>query len=221
MAKGPKRLDLSLYLTREPVTLAVLTGMAVLFLLAVTGLSHLYEAQEASLADRWAARGVDDLNAQHFQVAITDFRSALMYDRDNGAYQLSLAQALMGLKRTDEAYAYLINLWERQPENAVVNLELARIAVQKRQTERALRFYHNAIYATWPGNQESERRKARLELINYLFQINARTQAESELIALEANVGEEADAARRSVSARAGLRPRHGRLPRKPEAGAE
>ncbi|HZP07224.1 MAG TPA: tetratricopeptide repeat protein [Terracidiphilus sp.] len=190
MTQGPKRLDLSLYLTREPVTLALLTGLAGLLLLAVTGLSRLYHAQQESLAERWSARGVEDLNVQRFQIAVTDFRTALLYDRDNEAYQLSLAQALLGLKRTDEAYAYLINLWDRQPENGVVNLELARIAVQKGQTDRALRFYHNAIYATWPDFQE--RRKARLELINYLFGIKARTQAESELIALEANVGEDA-----------------------------
>jgi tetratricopeptide (TPR) repeat protein len=193
MTKEPKRLDLSLYLSREPVILAALTGLTVVLLLAVTGLSHLYDAQQASLAERWSARGVDDLNAHRYKVAITEFRTALLYDRDNGAYQLSLAQALMGLKRTDEAYAYLINLWERQPENGVVSMELARIAVQKGQTDRALRFYHNAIYATWPGNQETERRKARLELIDYLLKINARTQAESELIALEANAGEDAD----------------------------
>ncbi len=190
MTKGPKRLALSLYLTREPVTLAVLTGAAIVFFLFVTGLSRLYQAQQESLADRWSARGVDDLNAQRFRVAIVDFRTALLYDRDNAAYQLSLAEALLGLKRTDEAYAYLINLWERQPENGVVNLELARIAVQKKQGDRALRFYHNAIYATWPDFQG--RRKARLELIDYLLRTNARTQAESELIALEANVGEDA-----------------------------
>ena len=193
MTKEPKRLDLSLYLSREPVILAALTGLTVVLFLAVTGLSHLYDAQQESLAERWSSRGVNDLNAHHYKVAITEFRTALLYDRDNAAYQLSLAQALIGLKRTDEAYAYLINLWERQPENGVVSMELARIAVQKGQTDRALRFYHNAIYATWPGDQESERRKARLELIDYLLHINARTQAESELIALEANAGDDAD----------------------------
>jgi tetratricopeptide (TPR) repeat protein len=191
MTRELKRLDLSLYLSREPITLALLTGLAVVLFLAVTGLSRLYQAQQQSLAERWSARGVTDLNAQRFTVAMTEFRTALLYDRDNGAYQLSLAQSLMGMKRTDEAYAYLINLWDRQPENGVVNLELARVAVERKQTERALRFYHNAIYATWPANQE--RQKARLELIDYLLQINSRTQAESELIALEANVGDDAD----------------------------
>ncbi len=197
MIQEPKRLKLSFqslspYLSREPVTLALLTGLTIVLFLAVGGLSRLYHAQQASLAVRWAGRGVNDLNADRYKVAITEFRTALLYDRDNGAYQLSLAEALLGLKRTDEAYAYLINLWSRQPENGVVNLELARIAVSKKETERALRFYNNAIYATWPGDQETERRKARLELIDYLLRNDARTQAESELIALEANVGEDA-----------------------------
>jgi tetratricopeptide (TPR) repeat protein len=200
MTREPRRLIFSLpslapYLSREPVMLAVLTGLTIVLFLAVGGLSRLYHAQLASLAVRWAGRGVDDLNAGHYKVAITEFRTALLYDRDNGAYQLSLAQALLGLGKpdsTDSAYAYLINLWSREPENGVVNLELARIAVGKKETDRALRFYHNAIYATWPGNQETERRKARLELIDYLLRTNARTQAESELIALEANAGDDA-----------------------------
>jgi tetratricopeptide (TPR) repeat protein len=197
MIQEPKRLNLSFqslstYLSQEPVTLALLTCLTVVLFLGVGGLSRLYHAQQESLAVRWAGRGVDDLNAGHYKVAIVDFRTALLYDRDNGAYQLSLAQALLGLGRTDQAYAYLINLWGRQPENGVVNLELARIAVGKNETDRALRFYNNAIYATWPDNQEIQRRKARLELVDYLLRTNARTQAESELIALEANVGENA-----------------------------
>ncbi len=192
MNPGPKRLDLSLYLSREPVILALLTGLAVVSFLAVTGLSRLYQAQQESLATEWSARGVHDLNAGHYKLAITEFQTALQYSRGNDDYQLSLAQALLGLDRTDEAYAYLINLWDRQPENGMVNLELARIAVERSQTEQALRFYHNAIYATWPGNLEAERRKTRLELIDYLLRINERTQAESQLIALEANTGDDA-----------------------------
>ena len=77
---------------------------------------------------------------------------------------------------------------DREPENGLVNLELARIAVQKRQTEQALRYYHNAIYATWPEDQEGKRRDARLELLEFLLDTNARAQAESELIALAENV---------------------------------
>jgi tetratricopeptide (TPR) repeat protein len=192
MSLEPKRLDLSLYFSREPIILAVLTGLAAVAFLAVTGLARLYQAQQESLALEWSSRGVSDLDAGHYKMAIAELRTALQYSRDNDAYQLSLAESLLGLHRTDEARAYLINLWEKQPENAVVNLELARIAVGKGETVQVLRFYHNAIYATWPSNQETERRRARLELIDYLLRINARTQAESELIALEANQGDDA-----------------------------
>ena len=71
----------------------------------------------------------------------------------------------------------------------LVNLELARIAVQKGQTEQALRYYHNAIYAAWPSDQEGKRREARLELIEFLLNIGAKAQAQAELIALQENLG--------------------------------
>jgi tetratricopeptide (TPR) repeat protein len=183
--------DLRFYVTREPVILAVLTLLAVVFFLAVTGLSHIYQAQQEALGSRWFNRGTGHLQARHYDRAVIEFRTALLYARDNYSYQLNLAESLIGLKRTDEAHAYLINLWDREPENGLVNLELARIAAQKGEDERALRYYHNAIYATWPSGQEGKRRETRLELIEYLLGANALPQAQSELIALAANLGDD------------------------------
>src|SRR5580700_8283605 len=179
------------YLRQEPVILALLSGLAVIFFVAVTALSHLYQAQQEFLGNRWFMRGTTDLKQRHFDAAVMEFRSALLYSRDSYAYRLNLAESLIGLKRTGEAYAYFINLWDREPENGLVNLELARIAAQKGETEPALRYYHNAIYATWPGDQEAQRRNTRLELIEYLLGIHARAQAQSELIALAANLGDD------------------------------
>ena len=176
------------YLAEEPVILTLLSALAVVLFLAVTGLSHIYHAQRDSLGNRWSNRGAADLKQRRFESAVSDFRTALLYSRDNYSYQLSLAEALIGLKRANEASAYLVNLWEREPENGFVNLELARIAAQKRQAEQALRYYHNAIYATWPGDQQIERRDTRLELIEFLLNNNAKAQAQSELIALAANL---------------------------------
>jgi tetratricopeptide (TPR) repeat protein len=189
MITEPRRLDFSPYLRREPITLALLTGMAIVFFLAVSALSNMHDAQRESLAERWAGRGVADLKARQYQPAVVDFRTALLYTRDSSAYELSLAQALMGLGRDDEAHAYLINLWEREPDNGLVSLELARIAANKGQTEQALRYYHNAIYATWTGDHDAARHQARLELINYLLRINAQPQADAELIDLSASYG--------------------------------
>ena len=94
-------------------------------------MSRAYHAQREALGNRWFTRGVADLNARRYDKAVADFRSALLYSRDNYHYQLDLAEALIGLVRTGEAYSYLLNLWEREPENGLVNLELARIAAQR------------------------------------------------------------------------------------------
>ncbi len=191
MTKEPQKRDFSVYLRREPVLLALLSGMAVLAFLAVGGLSRMFHAQQDALAIRWSTRGVNDLQAQRFQNAVTEFRTALLYSRGNFDYELSLARALLGLKRTAEAEAYLVNLWSQRPENGLVNLELARIAAARGDMAQALRYYHNAIYATWHGDQEAQERNARLELINYLLGINAKTQAQSEMISLAANLDDD------------------------------
>jgi tetratricopeptide (TPR) repeat protein len=180
-----------LYLRQRPVMLALLSLAAVIFFVIVSGLSRAYHDQREALGDRWFHRGVADLNAKRFDAAVTEFRTALLYSRDNYDYQLNLAEALIGQKHTGQASAYLLNLWEREPENGLVNLELARIATQKGQTEQAVRYYHNAVYAAWSGDQESIRREARFELIQFLLGANARAQAQSELIALAENVGDD------------------------------
>jgi tetratricopeptide (TPR) repeat protein len=186
-----KLLGLRLYVKQQPVMLALLAVLGVIFFLGVAGLSRAYHAQRKALGSRWFSRGMSDLNARRYDIAVTEFRSALLYSRDNYDYQLNLAEALLGLGRTAEVYSYLANLWEEEPENGVVNLELSRIAAQRGQTEQAQRYYHNAIYAVWPDDQEGRRRETRLELIEYLLSINARAQAQAELIALQENLGED------------------------------
>ena len=179
------------YLTSEPVLVAILSVLAVVLFLFVGGLSKMYHAQQNSLGDRWFTRGIADLNAQNFDAAMLEFRTALRYSRDNYDYQLNLAKSLIGLRRTAEARSYLVNLWERRPENGEVNLALARIAAQNNQSDQAQRYYHNAIYATWPADEQTQRRETRVELIEYLLKNKANEQAQSELIALAANLGDD------------------------------
>jgi len=179
------------YLRKRPVMLAILSVLAIAFFLAVAGLSRLYYDQRQALGARWFTRGVADLNAKKFDTAVTNFRAALLYSRDDYSYQLNLAEALIGQGHTGEASAYLLNLWEREPENGVVNLELARIAAQQGHTQEAVRYYHDAVYATWPQDEEWRRRNARVELIELLLRIQAPAEAQAELVALAKNVAEE------------------------------
>ncbi len=189
---SPERLSrVRLYLRQRPVMLVLLTAVTVVFFVFVAALSRAYQDQQRSLGNRWFQRGVADLSGKRYQAAVTDFRAALLYSRDNYTYQLNLAEALLGMNRRAEASAYLLNLWDRQPEDGLVNLELARIAAQKGQTQQAVRYYHDAVYAVWPTQQEIQRREARLELIELLLRSNAKAQAQAELIALSENANED------------------------------
>src|SRR5579864_2222488 len=108
-----RKIDFGSYMRQQPVMLAMLAVLGVIFFLAVAGLSRIYHAQRDALGRRWFTRGLTDLKAERFDRAITEFRSALLYSRDEYAYQLNLAEALVGSKRSGEAYSYLVNLWER------------------------------------------------------------------------------------------------------------
>lgn len=184
------RLRWPIPLRREAVTLVFLCGLSIVLFIGVTALSQLFHAQQGALSDRWAARGQQDLSNSRFAAAADDFHAALRYSHDSYSQQLGLAEALIGMKRIDEADVYLVNLWQQEPENGIVNRELARIAAGKGDRVRALRYYHNAIYAIWPGAEEKERLNTRWELIKYLLSIQSTTDAQSELIALGAEVGD-------------------------------
>ena len=191
MTSSSNRLNLRAFATSQPLSLAFLTAFTIVVFLAVTAISRIYNTQQLALAGRWSSRGSAELKAQHFPAAISDFRTALLYSRDDATYELYLAQALMGEKKYDEAVAYLTNLWDRHPEDGEVNLELARVAAAKGDTNGAIRYYHNAIYSIWPADLERERRKARFELIDLMLRDRAYAQAQAELIALSANLGDD------------------------------
>lgn len=179
------------YLAREPFIVTLLATSALVLFLMVSALSHAFHREQQLLGERWFSRGVAELADSRYDRAESDFRTALLHAPENDSYQLNLAEALIGEGRNAQARAYLLSLWDREPENGMVNLQMARVAVQEHNREEALRYYHNAIYSTWPDTlpeaREQQRRDARLELIHYLLSIGAKPQAQSELIVLAAN----------------------------------
>jgi tetratricopeptide (TPR) repeat protein len=173
---------------RELLVTLALTGIAVLAFASVFALVSRFHAWQLHLADRLYRQGARALKARVPRMAIDDFRSALSFDQDNYLYQFSLAEALEADNRVDEAHSYWLDLYDRKPEDGAVNLELGRLAAQQRATDRVLRYYHNAIYGLWEAEPETNRHTARLELIEYLLRDNRRTQAESEIIAMQAGL---------------------------------
>jgi predicted Zn-dependent protease len=189
MANNPaKDPQLSWYSAREPLIIMALSAAAIAFFFAVLALSKFFDSHQSARADEYFQQGTLDLRNHHPDAAVNDFHAALTYSRDSYATQLSLAQALLVLNHTEEALQYLTNLWQREPENGMVNFELARIYAEKGDATQALRYYHNAIYAIWNQDQDPVRRSSRLELINFLLARQLHGQAESELIALQSNL---------------------------------
>lgn len=172
------------------VLLVLLVGAVVAF----AGVSHLvsrFNTNQRVRGYKLYGRGLSELQAGKQEDAIEAFRAALTCDPNNGAFQLSLARALRDTgdpQRLDEAQSYLESLWQRTPQDGPVNLALGRLAARRGSVEDAVRYYHNAMYGVWSSDAADNRRKARLELIDFLLQKGARPQAQSEIIALTASL---------------------------------
>jgi tetratricopeptide (TPR) repeat protein len=161
-------------LTLLAVTLALSTATVFLF----RAFSHL----RGQLAQRWLTRGEAALHSGNPAQAVDDLRSALAYAPGQRSIEIDLAEALAGAGRTQEATSYFTTLWEAEPGNGTINLQLARLAVRQGNESEALKGYRAAIYGTWEGDGSIRRRAVRLELVEYLIDRHRLDQARGELI---------------------------------------
>jgi cytochrome c-type biogenesis protein CcmH/NrfG len=107
-----------------------------------------FTANQQARGRKLYEQGHEAAEAGHYDDAIAAFRAALTCDPSNSQYQLSLARALRDSndpRRLEEAESYLIALWQRAPQDAAVNLALARVAAHRGSIEDATRYYHNAM----------------------------------------------------------------------------
>jgi len=175
------------------VTFAVLAGA-----FGATALAgRLYHDTRRALAEFWLQQGSEDLRRNRPSAALSDLQTALIYARQDvpeaqqQAYSLNLAQALVANHRLGEAHAYLLDLWERTPDSAKLNLELAHLAVGMGDDSEARRYYANAIYGIWDGSSQQvqkNQRDTQLEFCRYLIDRGDATAAQSVLLAVAASL---------------------------------
>jgi len=174
---------------RESFMLAGLVVVIAAFFSLTTLAAHAYHRKQEQFAVQWYQRGEEELKSSRPGAAVEDFRNALAYSRDNDLYRLRLAEALMTDNRPQEARAHLLSLWEKEPGDGTINLELARLAVMWGDTRQAVRYYHAAIYGVWPDDPQQHRMQIRFELSEYLLSrhtIQDTREAQAELVALVA-----------------------------------
>jgi len=186
------RLQFSKFVPRSaPAVLVVLLLGAMAAFAAVSHLVTRFNLNQQARARKLYAQGLADQSAGNLNAAVDEFRAALTGDPSNSRYQLALGRALRDTgdpRRLEEAKSYLQDLWQRAPEDGTINLALARVAAKQNSLEDAFRYYHNAMYGVWNSDAEANRRKARLELIEFLLQKDHRVEAQPELMALAAGL---------------------------------
>jgi Flp pilus assembly protein TadD len=143
-------------------------------------------------AAEWYRRGQDQIDHKDLDDAIDSLRRATARDRNETRYALALARALTLNRDYEAARQELLTLRESAPEDPEINLQLARLAVERQDTTEALRYYRNAQYAPWPPDQTNARRQVRFEFVRYLLAHAQTNRAQAELLALEADLPDDA-----------------------------
>ncbi|MGH9524999.1 MAG: tetratricopeptide repeat protein [Terriglobales bacterium] len=177
------------FLHREPVLIAAIIGIAVGLWLIAHGLTTAYSHRQDVLARSWYESGDTALRAGNYSAAIADLQTAVVYSHESPEVRLRLAEALAAAgtpNRTRQAQSYLRALWEEQPGDATVNLQLARLAARTGDVAEAERYYNGAIYGVWASDPMRNRRETRLELVRFLLARDRFQQAQSQLIAVAA-----------------------------------
>ena len=147
-----------------------------------------FREKQKALASEYYLAGLKAMEAKQAAAAVNDFEAALVYSHDNFQYRLKLTDALLASGATSEALGQLRSFREQRPEDAQVNLKLARLEAQRGHVDDALRYYHGAIEGEWPERSDPvpQRIATRFEAAEYLVRQGWQQQAEAELLALAA-----------------------------------
>jgi tetratricopeptide (TPR) repeat protein len=167
---------------RDSLTFLSLLLVTVILFFITLFLFRSFMSHRQELAQRWSARGQMSLNAGQPDQAIVALRTALAYAPGRRDYELLLAQALGDAGHPEESYNYFLGLWETEPGNGLINLNLARLAAKKNDTQAAINYYRASIFGTWEGDGTVRRREVRLELSQYLLAQHNFPSARTELL---------------------------------------
>jgi tetratricopeptide (TPR) repeat protein len=168
---------------RPLVTLGLIIALGFSFTrLVVVG----YEQVQRAMALRYYTRGTQALSQHRAGEAVRAFESALVYSHENLEYRLKLTDALLASGAAGEARAQLRDYRAQHPEDAMVNLKLARLEAESGSADEALHYYRNAIDGAWPGQggDEAQKTATELEVAEYLTRLGRKDESEGVLVKL-------------------------------------
>jgi tetratricopeptide (TPR) repeat protein len=175
--------DRAALIHREVIQLAVLVFIAVGAFFVTKAVAANNRNLSMRNADEWYQRGEQLAEAGRLDQAVDAFRRAMVRNRTNRTYLLALSRALAQKRDYESARTVLLTVRASEPEDAEVNLELARVSAARQDVTEALRFFRDALYAPWRPDQGERRRAIRLELIRFLLTHDQASRAQAELVA--------------------------------------
>jgi tetratricopeptide (TPR) repeat protein len=173
-------------------TIAALLVLLVPSFAVTAAVTRLFHEHERALADERFARGTAALSRGDAPQAVEALRDALSLYHVSPPTRLRLAQALIASGRVNEARSHLLTLRDRQPGDATVALELARLAAGEGDTANAVHYYADAIEGAWKAEPERRRRETRLELAELLVRTGNVARAQAELTLAAADLSNDA-----------------------------
>lgn len=179
---------------RDSVTFLVLL-LATVALYAVTSfLFRSFSGRRVALGQQFALSGQQALGRGDAEQATRDLRISLSYAPDDMSNRLLLAEALAQAHHPEEARTYFLGLLDEQPADGFLNLRLARLARQRKDTQAALGYYRAAAVGNWSGDSMNQRFHAQFELADYLIELGDRRSARAELLVAAADAPADAGA---------------------------
>jgi hypothetical protein len=177
----------------------VLVGVTIAAFFGTRAFAHSNQALRRRQAAAWYAAAQHASSSADQASTVAALRRAVLKDRENRLYRLALADALAASRLVAEARRVLLALRETQPEDPETNLRLARLEARGADAGAARRYYEDALSSLWRPEQAEERRRVRVELVEFLLAHEERARALSELLLLAVDLPEDA-----AVQARVG-----------------
>ncbi|MBK9168453.1 MAG: tetratricopeptide repeat protein [Bryobacterales bacterium] len=155
-----------------------------ILLFATVRITQAYRTERRDRAEAHFIQGRELGREQRLPEAIEQYRAAMSIVRTRRDYRQALALALFRAGRIEEAEIHLRQLLEADPTDGETNLVMARIRLQQENEAEARLHFNRAVYGQWTDEPVANRIGARFELAEVLKNTGARTQVQSELLAI-------------------------------------
>jgi tetratricopeptide (TPR) repeat protein len=166
-------------------TLVLSVAAIAVFFLLDTVLARTERAESRAAAARAYEDGMRLMKQGRPLDAIGQFDEAISLARENPAYPLARAQALLAAGHLPEAEDTLAELLQNNGTAGAPNLAMARVLAKEGKFTDAVAYYHRAIYGRWTSDPTRNRIQARSELVDFLMANHSTDGLLAELLPLE------------------------------------